>query len=138
MTEEFLFPSQEWLDAYVNRLNSNPDYEEAAKTWEGDFIFRIEPDGDIIKEPIQFYLDLWHGKCREARMAGPDEKAEFVYQGPYESWKALFAGKVHPIKGIMQRKFKLIGSYGKVMRATKAAMELVKTAAAVPTRFLDE
>jgi len=136
--EAYVFPSEEWIQKYVELLNANEAYAEAAKDWEGDFVFLIEPDGEVIKEPIGFYLDLWHGKCRSAKMAGPDDTAEFVYAGPYENWKALFAGKIHPIKGIMQRKFKLTGDYGKVMRATKAAMELVATAARVPTRFIDE
>ncbi|MCF2136634.1 MAG: SCP2 sterol-binding domain-containing protein [Candidatus Thorarchaeota archaeon] len=136
--EKLVFPSEEWIAKYMEALNSSSAYEEAAKTWEGDFIFQIDADGEIIKEPIRFYLDLWHGKCKAARMAGPDDTAEFVYAGAYSSWKALFAGKVHPIKGIMQRKFALTGNYGKVMRATKAAMELVATAASIPTKFLDE
>ncbi len=136
--ERLLFPSEEWIAKYVELLNSSKSYEEAAKNWEGDFIFQIEPDGEVIKEPIRLYFDLWHGKCREAHMASPEDTAEFTYSGSYENWKRLLAGEIHPIKGIMQRKFKLKGSYTKVMRATKAAMELVATAQKVPTRYLDE
>ncbi|TFF84656.1 sterol carrier protein [Candidatus Thorarchaeota archaeon] len=119
-------------------LNSNDAYEDAAKTWEGDFVFEVTADGEIVKEPIRFYLDLWHGKCREARMAGPDDTAEFVYAGPYKNWRALFDGKIDPIKGIMARKFKLEGDMGKVMRYTKAALELVATTRQIPTKYLDE
>ncbi len=137
-SEELVFPSEEWLQRYVEELNKSKNYEEAAKNWEGDFIFEVEPDGSVIKEPVRLYLDLWHGKCRAARIAGPDDTAEFLYSGKYENWKRLLAGEIHPIKGIMQRKFKLKGSYAKVMRATKAALELVATAQKVPTKFLDE
>lgn len=136
--EKLLFPSDEWITEYREQLNKNDAYADAASWWEGDFIFEITADGEIVKEPIRFYLDLWHGKCREAHMAGPDEKAEFTYSGPYKNWKLLFQGKIDPIKGIMARKFKLIGDMGKVMRATKAAAELVRTATMVPTRFLDD
>ncbi len=136
--EKLLFPSDEWISAYMEKLNQNEAYADAASWWEGDFIFEITADGKVVKEPIKFYLDLWHGKCREAHMARPDETAEFIYSGPYENWKLLFQGKIDPIKGIMARKFKLTGDMGKVMRATKAAAELVRTAAMVPTRFLDD
>jgi putative sterol carrier protein len=119
-------------------LNKNDRYEDAAKTWEGDFVFEITADGEIVKEPLRFYIDLWHGKCRSARMAGPDDKAEFTYSGPYKNWKLLFDGKIDPIKGIMARKFKLDGDMGKVMRYTKAALELVATTRQVPTKYLDE
>jgi putative sterol carrier protein len=119
-------------------LNKNERYEDAAKTWEGDFIFEVTPDSETVTEPIKFYVDLWHGKCREAKMAGPDDTAEFTYSGPLKNWRALFDGKIDPIKGIMARKFKLDGDMGKVMRYTKAALELVATTRQIPTKFLDE
>ena len=138
MTEKMLFPSPEWIDKYMEILNKNNAYEDAAKTWEGDFVFQVDADGESIKEPLRFYLDLWHGKCREARMAEPGDKAEFIYAGPLKNWKLLFEGKIDPIKGIMSRKFKLTGDMGKIMRYTKAAAELVATANQVPTRYADE
>ncbi|MCK4565847.1 MAG: SCP2 sterol-binding domain-containing protein [Candidatus Thorarchaeota archaeon] len=138
MTAKLDFPSDEWIEKYKDALNSNPRYEDAAKTWEGDFIFKINADGESVKEDVMFYLDLWHGKCRSARMAGPDDAAEFVYAGPLKNWKLLFEGKIDPIKGIMARKFKLEGDMGKVMRYTKAAMELVATTREIPTKYPDE
>jgi putative sterol carrier protein len=55
------------------------------------------------------------------------------------NWKRLIAGEIDPIKGLMSRKFKLpIGDMGKIMRATKAAAELVSTAQRVPTKYIDE
>jgi putative sterol carrier protein len=138
MTEKLLFPSEEWIEKYVEHLNKNSRYEDAAKTWEGDFVFQIDADGDTIPEPVRFYLDLWHGKCRSAKMAGPEDTAEFVYSGPLKNWKLLFEGKIDPIKGIMARKFKLVGDMGKVMRYTKAALELVATTREIPIKYLDE
>ncbi len=138
MGDELEFPSAEWIEKYMELLNGNAAYEDAAKTWEGDFVFEVTADGTIVKEPIRFYLDLWHGKCREARMAGPGDTAEFVYAGPYKNWRALFDGKIDPIKGIMARKFRLDGDMGKVMRYTKAALELVATTRQIPTKYLDE
>jgi putative sterol carrier protein len=138
MGDELVFPSAEWIEKYMELLNKNAAYEDAAKTWEGDFVFEVTVDGTIVKEPIRFYLDLWHGKCREARMANADDKAEFVYAGPYKNWRNLFDGKIDPIKGIMARKFRLDGDMGKVMRYTKAALELVATTRQIPTKYLDE
>lgn len=138
MSDKLLFPSDEWIKRYVVALNKNARYEDAAKTWEGDFVFQIDADGKLIKEDVRFYLDLWHGKCRSARMAEPKDTAEFVYAGPLMNWKLLFEGKIDPIKGIMARKFKLTGDMGKVMRYTKAALELVATTREIPTKYLDE
>lgn len=137
--ERVLFPSEEWLAKYKEILNASKTYEDAAHDWEGDFVFEIEAD-ETLGETVRFYMDLWHGKCRDARMAGQDETAEFTYSGPAKNWRLLFAKKIDPIKGLMQRKFRLGkgNDMGKIMRYTKAAAELVEATTKVPTRFPDE
>lgn len=131
------FPSQEWLDLFKESLNQNTNYEDAARSWEGDFIFLITPDGPLT-QPAAFYLDLWHGKCRDAKaLTSPAEKeAAFTYEGPYGNWKKLIEKEIDPIKGLLGGKFKLKGNMMKVMRYTRAAKELVETATKVPTEFL--
>ncbi|MGC8998372.1 MAG: SCP2 sterol-binding domain-containing protein [Candidatus Bathyarchaeia archaeon] len=135
--ERFKFPSEEWIKAYKEELNKNEAYAEAAKDWEGDFLFIVTPDEGLEKEMV-FYVDLWHGKCREAYMLPSREAktAEFVYEGPYSNWKKLIMGQLDPIQSLLMRKFKLKGNMAKIMRYTKAASELVKTASKVPTEFI--
>ncbi|MCL4323855.1 MAG: SCP2 sterol-binding domain-containing protein [Candidatus Thermoplasmatota archaeon] len=131
------FPSQEWIDQFKELLNKNADYEDAARTWEGDFLFLITPDGPITT-PTAFWLDLWHGKCRDAKLlASPTEKsAAFTYEGTYGNWKKLIGKEIDPIKGLLGGQFKLRGAMMKVMRYTRAAKELVETATKIPTDFL--
>ncbi len=138
-----IFPSEEWLKVYIEKLNTNPDYKDAAKTWEGDFLFVVHPDEaskGILIDRVIWYFDLWHGECRSARVVEPNEniKAAYVYEGPYKNWKKLIQKEIGPIKGLMQRKFKLKGNMMKVMKAIKAAQELVNTASFVETEFIDE
>ncbi|MEM3553476.1 MAG: SCP2 sterol-binding domain-containing protein [Candidatus Bathyarchaeia archaeon] len=135
--EKFKFPSEEWIKAYREELNKNEAYAEAAKDWEGDFLFIVTPDEGLDKEMV-FYVDLWHGKCRDAYMVPSREAktAEFVYEGPYSNWKKLIMGQLDPIQSLLMRKFKLKGNMAKIMRYTKAASELVKTASKVPTEFI--
>jgi putative sterol carrier protein len=135
--KEFKFPSEEWIKVFKDKLNENSTYEEAAKDWEGDFRFIITPSEGLEKETV-FYVSLWHGKCPEAYLI-PDRNAketEFIYEGSYPNWKKLINGEIDPVKGILMRKFKLKGSMSTVMRYTKAATELVKTASKVPTEFI--
>lgn len=127
--EKVIFPSEEWVVEYVKKINESEKYAKAAATWEGDFLFVIEADGTGgLTETVTTYFDLWHGKCRKAfvvteETGTPD--AEYVWSGKYSNWLTLLRGEVGPIKALMQRKFKLKGNYAKVMRATKAAQELV-------------
>lgn len=137
MTEKYLFPSNEWAKKFMELINANEEYAKAAATWEGDFVFELTPDGNL-KEIVRLYVDLWHGKCREAYQMAPDEQkeTEYVYSGTYGNWLKLIEGRIDPIKGLMQRKFRLKGNMAKVLKAVKAAAELVRTASKVPTEFL--
>jgi putative sterol carrier protein len=131
------FPSEEWIQEFAKILNESKSYEEAARTWEGDFLFILTPDDGLEKEYV-FYLDLWHGKCRGAKLLETrDEKmAQYAYEGPYSNWKKLIQGEIDPIRGLLTRKFKLRGSMINVMRASRAASELVSTAKKVQTEFV--
>ncbi len=64
------------------------------------------------------------------------KRAAFIFEGPYSNWKKLIMGQLDPIHAIMMRKFKLQGDMAKVLRYTKAASELVKTASRIPTEFI--
>ncbi|GBC86503.1 hypothetical protein HRbin12_00492 [bacterium HR12] len=136
-----VFPSDEWLQIYRDRINASPEYREAAATWEGAiaFVFEAEPDRGI-PEDLWAWLDLWHGECREARMVTPEEgsRAPYVIRAPYTRWKEVLAGDLDPVKGMMQGKLKLRGDLPTIIRHVRAANELVRLTATVPTEFLDE
>jgi putative sterol carrier protein len=131
-----LFPSEEWINLFKDAVNSNAAYEDAAKTWEGDFLFVIQPDSTL-KEQAVFYVDLWHGKCRGVALlpSGEMKQTAFVYEGPYGNWVKLISKEIDPIQGLLTGKFKLKGDMLKVLRAVRAAKELVDTASKVPTEF---
>jgi putative sterol carrier protein len=131
-----MFPSEEWIKLFKDALNSNAAYEDAAKTWEGDFLFVVQPDSTLQDQAV-FYVDLWHGKCRDAAMLKPGETKQtaFSYEGPYGNWKKLINKELDPIQSLLTGKFKLKGDMLKVLRAVRAAKELVETAGKVPTEF---
>jgi putative sterol carrier protein len=128
------FGTQAWVEAYMEKLNANAAYEDAAKTWEGDFVFIIEADGNLDHD-VRFYVDLWHGKARTGRELKPDETCDAIFEfaGKWSEYEKLIDGALDPIKGLMTRKFKLKGDMKKVMRAVKAANQLVETIKMVDT-----
>jgi putative sterol carrier protein len=121
----------------MEQVNANEKYADAAKTWEGDFLFVVNPDAEH-KESATIYMDLWHGKCRGAALvkAGEQKKTAYVYSGPYGNWQKLINKQIDPIQGLLTGKFKLQGDMAKVLRAIRAAKELVETAGKVPTEFV--
>lgn len=136
-----VFPSDEWLRIFRDRINASPEYREAAWTWEGDiaFVFEAEPDKRV---PVDLWawIDLWHGECRDARMVAPDEgeRAPYVIRAPYTRWKDVLMGDLDPVKGMMQGKLKLQGDLPTIIRYVRAANELVHLTGSVSTEFLDE
>ena len=132
----YLFPSEEWLLALVDLLNSSQEYQEAAKNWEGDFYFIIEPEGGL-KERVVAYMDLWHGNCRSASII-EDEKTkqpEFKMRAPLSKWRRVLEGNLNPIQGMMTGQLKVSGNMRKIVKNPKAALALANCCGLVPTIY---
>ena len=134
----YKFASEEWVQALKDVINTSGAYAEAAKTWEGDFYFIVEPGGPVSQEMVM-YMDLWHGACRDAcTLADRGAKQPaFVISAPITVWRKIIDKKLDPIQGMMTRQVKLQGDMVKIMKAVKAAKELVECTTRVPTQFPD-
>jgi putative sterol carrier protein len=132
------FASQEWLDAFVAAINGSKKYEEAAKDWEGDFNFILEPGGPI-NERRMMYLDLWHGKCRKAELVLDKDidkyKPEFTIAGTLATWRKINEKKLDGTQALLTRQLKLTGNMSKVMRATGATRALSEATQTVKAVF---
>lgn len=124
----YIFPSAEWTTALCREINSSSAYAAAAKKWEGDLVLVIEGEGGV-------YLDLWHGECRGAEyLANSDaRRAEFRISGAKDQWQRVLRGEIDPIQALVKRQLKLDGNLVYILKYVKAAQELVKCAALVPT-----
>jgi putative sterol carrier protein len=132
------FATPEWVSAFKQSINTSVAYREAAKNWEGDIWFVVEPEEDDPNgKPAYMYLDLWHGECRDAFFAEDDstKSAEFRIWAPAKNWKKVVTKQTDPIKALMTGTLKLKGNLAKIMRSVKAAQELVLCASCVPTSF---
>lgn len=136
---KYLFPSDEWVKQLEQELNTSEAYAEAAKNWEGDFYFVIDPDKDSPNQETSFlYMDLWHGKCREAyRVFDRSQKnPAFIMSGTYSKWKRVVTAQLDPIQGLMTGQLKLKGNMVMVMKNVKAAQEMVKACTRIEAEFL--
>lgn len=136
------FGTQEWYDIYMDEINKSKAYEEAAKTWEGDFYFITERGGPV-KEPIIGYVDLYHGKCRKAEVVTDTKKysPEFIISAPYPIWKRICLKQLDSTQALITKQSKLMtgsrGTMSKIIRYTKAANELTNITARIATEWLD-
>lgn len=130
----YKFPSEEWVKAAMEEVNRSESYAEAAKAWEGDFYFIADMGGGNIQT---LYMDLWHGKCRDAFVV-TDESAKnpvFRMSGPLAAWKKVLFKQLDPIQGLMTGQLKLKGNMAMIMKNVKAAKELVDACARVDAEF---
>ena len=136
------FGTQEWYDIYMEEINKSKPYEEAAKTWEGDFYFITEKGGPV-KEPIIGYVDLYHGKCRKVEVVTDTKKysPEFIISAPYHIWKRICLKQLDSTQALITKQSKLMtgsrGTMSKIIRYTKAANELTNITARIATEWLD-
>ena len=132
------FPSEEWLQGLKMKLNSDTRYNDIAKNWEGDLLFFIEPDGNL-KERLTFYLDLWHGTCRNVEYqpaADSHPNPAFTLTASYKDIASILTGKLNPMTAMMTSKLKVKGSMGYMMRNVPTVLDFVRVAQEVTTEIL--
>lgn len=125
--------SEEWVKEFGEKINGNANYAEAASWWEGDFLFVCKPSGNC-PDTITMFVGLNHGKCTGTKIIKEGEetpKVEFVVEALYDNWMKVLKKELDPIQGMMAGKLKLTGNMAKIMRAVKAAQELVNSTAMV-------
>jgi putative sterol carrier protein len=128
------FASDEWVQALHAELNQSAAYQAAAKNWEGDLSFKIQPGPGFSQEKY-LYLDLWHGESRSVKTSDTPLNSEFTITAPLMTWRQVIEGKLDPIRAIMSRKLKLDGPMAKVLKSPKAAVELVNCAKNLDTQW---
>ena len=136
-----VFGSKEWIAAYEKAVQGNAEWSKAAATWEGDLTIVVKEKPEIdLSQPIYIHMDLWHGVCRSIIWASKEEgeKAKFVITGEYERWKQVAKKELEPVKGMMQGKLKLRGDLPTIVRALKAAQQLINSLSTIDTVFPDE
>jgi putative sterol carrier protein len=117
-------------------LNQREGYRAAAATWEGAILLVMLGDG--AGQERRVFLDLWHGDCRDARAAGPEDEAaaRYVLTGTVAAWQQVLTSAVAPLVAIMTGKLRLSkGSLVELIPYVNAAKELVAAAALVQATF---
>jgi putative sterol carrier protein len=121
------FPSTEWLQALMEKLNTDERYAQVARNWEGDMAFVIDPGG-LIEEPISYYIDLWHGKARDAYIIDENHEVNpvFTLKAPYENYVRLLKGEMEPMQALLTRKIGVKGNMAILMRSVPTVLDFVR------------
>ena len=129
--------SEAWARACQDLINANTAYREAARTWEGSILLLMS-DGRTSEGDRRVYLDLWHGECREARIANAEDQAaaRYVLHGTDAAWRQVLTGELAPLMAVVTGKLRLAkGALMELLPYAGAAKELIAAASRVPTAF---
>lgn len=131
------FPTGEWTQTFMEKLNRDEQYAQIAQKWEGDILFVIQPEG-ALSQTVRLYFDLWHGKCREAYLVKnqEDQNPAFVLQAPYENFKRILTGELHPMQALMTRKLTVQGNMATLMRSVPTVLDFVRCAREITDDFV--
>jgi putative sterol carrier protein len=131
--------SASWARAWQELLNSSATYAKAAATWEGSVALVMTPSpADGLSAARGVFLDLWHGHCREARVASPADlqAAAYVLEAPPPVWKGVMAAELSPLVALMAGKLRLTrGNIMSLLPYAGAARELVTAASGIKATF---
>ncbi|UCD42582.1 MAG: SCP2 sterol-binding domain-containing protein [Chloroflexota bacterium] len=124
-----IFLTEKWLQDFEEKLNSDPQYAEIARDWEGDVVMTVN-SGKNSDKPVVIYFDLWHGKCRQAYFVenNYNKEAAFILKGDYENYARILKGELHPMQAMLTRKLSVQGNMGLMMRSVPTVLDFVRCA----------
>ena len=129
------FPSEAWLQAFADVLNTDEKYASTARKWEGDFIFIIDPHTGEAGDPAYLYMDLWHGACRgwTYHEAGASDvpEAQFGIRARLDQIQQVLTGELDPMQAMLTRRLQLEGSMAYMMRNVPTVLDFVRCAKSV-------
>ncbi|MEM4573862.1 MAG: SCP2 sterol-binding domain-containing protein [Candidatus Caldarchaeum sp.] len=143
MKKKFVLGSRGWVEAFVNVLNSDPEYQSVAKDWEDPIVILMTGLPPKLREYFQSdavgcWFDLYHGRCRSFELVKSiDEKpAPIVLYGMYENMKKIAMGKVNPTIAVVTGQVKVKGNMAKLLSNAGASSAFVNALKKVSTEFL--
>jgi putative sterol carrier protein len=137
-----VFPSEEWVKAWVALANGSAEFEASGKEWEGAVALVIEPDRpNGVDQPLYVRLEGRHGKWISSDVGWSSalaENAVFLLRARYGRWKDVVKQELHPIRGLLQGKLRVEGHLPAILKWMDSMAILAELAGRIETEFADE
>lgn len=127
------FPSKAWLDQFIEILNLNERYRDIARNWEGGLAVIIEADENADETLAEYYLDLWHGKCRRAETFDFSQEENglprwFYLRSPRKNFVKILRGELDPMQAMLTRRLRVEGDMAYMLRYVPTVLQFVRCA----------
>lgn len=134
----YRFPSIEWANELMARLNADAKFKTVGSRWEGDVNLYIEDAPGVAGSHV-IYIDMWHGECRDVAVG--DEvsarPAAFRIKAPLAHWRRVLAQEIGPIQAMVSGQIRVYGNLAYILRNVGGTQRLVEIAATIPTIWPD-
>ncbi len=139
MTDQLIFPSEEWVKEYCKKLKESPDYNKTGKGWKYPIIFKLVGAEDLKQKlPFDsFILYLNDGICDNCEVLSTPKEAPYELTATYANWRKIIDGKVNPTQAMLTGQMKVKGNIAYLLRYASAAIAMVKVAQSIPTKYVE-
>ncbi|CAN5164097.1 hypothetical protein BH20ACT9_BH20ACT9_03940 [soil metagenome] len=135
-----LFPSQEWMEAFCERVRSHPDAPEAAEALRGVYRFVVEPAGPLRQRHVYDMSIEPSGSgagptvtCLDGEHMSP----RLTLTADYSRWRQLILGELDLTTAFMLRRLRVSGDLGPLLSRASSARPLTDALGQVDSRFPD-
>jgi len=131
------FPTVDWVNALNDKLNTDEQYARIARNWEGDMLCIVDPGGPLA-EKTEIYLDLWHGKCRQALVSDGSQEytPAITLKSPYPNFLKVIQGEWEPMQALMTGKLSVKGSMVLLMKNIPVVLDFVRCAREITDAYV--
>lgn len=134
-----VFPSDEWMAEFCQRLEAHPDSSEIVSVLDGVYRFVIEPAGPLTDRHT-YELSIRPGADGAAvdLADGGGESPRLTLTTDYRRWQQLIRGELDVGMAVMLRRLKVSGDLSRLIGSVSSATPLVDSLHEVETVWLED
>lgn len=132
-----VFPSDEWVDEFCERLRAHPGAERMAAALDGVYRLTIEPAGALAeRRSYDVVIEPGDGGATVTPSEAPADRPRLEIAAGYDRWVQLLRGELDVRMAYLLRRIRISGDLGSVTSSLSDARPLLDALRAVDSTFL--
>ena len=133
-----VFPSDEWMEEFCERLESHPEAPALAGALDGVYRFVIDPAGPLQERHSYDVAMRNTGGAAAVSLTDGEQSPRLTMTTDYKRWQQLIRGELDVGMAVMLRRLKVSGDLGSLLGNVSSAGPLLEALHGVETTWLEE
>ena len=134
-----VFPSDDWMAEFCQRLESHPDAEQIAAALDGTYRFVVEPAGPLDeRHTYDIAIGPTDAGAEVVLVESDGTKPRLTLTTDYRRWQQLVRGELDVGMAVMLRRLKVSGDLSSLMGNVSSAGPLLDALHEVDTTWLED